>query len=943
MPQSLVIVESPAKARTISRFLGPSMDVKASMGHVRDLAERKLSVDIKNNFTPEYEISDKRGVLKLLKESASHVDDIYLATDPDREGEAIAWHLKTLLEGGKKKHNFHRITFHEITRNAINNSLKKPGQINENLVNSQQARRVLDRIVGYMASPLLWSSVGKGTSAGRVQTVALRLIVEREREIQAFKPEEYWNLDAVFSAGNPPVSLKTRLVKINGCKLHLRDGKLAATFADAIQDAATTHQVARVTSTPRLQHPAAPFITSTLQQAAGSFLKFGTKQTMDIAQNLYEGIDIGEGGPSGLITYMRTDSVNIAKEAQDQARDFISKNYGPEYVPQKPNFYRSRKTAQEAHEAIRPTDVTRTPDSLVKYLDAQQLKLYRLIWNRFVASQMASAQQVDHAIEVESNGPALDVLPWQQAVDKATPEGDDAPIGNSAVICTFRTAARETKFPGYLIVYSARDLGEEDEMDDKKGILPSLPMGQPCELTELGKEQGFTAPPSRFTEASLVKALEQNGVGRPSTFASTVSTIISRKYVGHQKGSLVPTELGYSVNDFLVQRMPELFNVGFTAKMETELDEIEEGKLNWTEMLRDFYEQFQTWMGTPVMVISKSDEQDVAKRLGQLFPDDFAFDKPGKGAQGKTYDDKKFITSLRKQVLEKKKDLTERQWSALFATISKYYERDNAFRAKVDAFGWGENIRSLAQQKAQEPPHHADTTPLSPAALAMFEAMRKVEWQEPIKRGKRIYDDGRFFRSLYKAASGEHALTSAQYEAFQKLAEKYSAKIPDFAQLAADLNWAQEEKSEETHPVLSDKQQLRLQALVDMVGKISKWNPPSSRGKRSFNDKEFANSLLQQFQLKGELSPRQISALEKMLGKYSAQFSAEDQKLLSEKQTPKPELLEERCPKCNAPLIKRMGPRGPFIGCSAFPKCNYIAKKEAVAKPEAAKAAPEQE
>ncbi|MBP1583782.1 MAG: type I DNA topoisomerase, partial [Victivallales bacterium] len=385
MPQSLVIVESPAKARTISRFLGPSMDVKASMGHVRDLAERKLSVDIKNNFTPEYEISDKRNVLKTLKESAAHADDIYLATDPDREGEAIAWHLKTLLEGGKKKHNFHRITFHEITRNAINNSLKKPGQINENLVNSQQARRVLDRIVGYMASPLLWTAVGKGTSAGRVQTVALRLIVEREREIQAFKPEEYWNLDAIFTTESPKVTLKTRLAKINGCKLHLRDGKLAGAFADAIQDAATTHKVARVTSTPRLQHPAAPFITSTLQQAAGSFLKFGTKQTMDIAQNLYEGIDIGEGGPSGLITYMRTDSVNIAKEAQDQARAFISQTYGPAYVPAKPNVYRSRQTAQEAHEAIRPTDVTRTPDSLVQYLEPQQLKLYRLIWNRFVA------------------------------------------------------------------------------------------------------------------------------------------------------------------------------------------------------------------------------------------------------------------------------------------------------------------------------------------------------------------------------------------------------------------------------------------------------------------------------------------------------------------------------------------------------------------------------
>ncbi|MBP1583314.1 MAG: topoisomerase DNA-binding C4 zinc finger domain-containing protein, partial [Victivallales bacterium] len=588
---------------------------------------------------------------------------------------------------------------------------------------------------------------------------------------------------------------------------------------------------------------------------------------------------------------------------------------------------RSRQTAQEAHEAIRPTDVTRTPDSLVQYLEPQQLKLYRLIWNRFVASQMASSQQVDHAIEIESNGPALDTLPWQQAVDKATAEPTDAPQ-SAAVTCIFRTAARETKFPGYLIVYSARDLGEEDEMDEKKGILPTLPTGMPCNLAELDKEQGFTTPPNRFTEASLVKALEQNGVGRPSTFASTVSTIISRKYVGHQKGSLVPTELGYGVNDFLVQRMPELFNVGFTAKMESELDEIEEGKLNWTEMLRDFYDKFQRWLGTPVMVISKSDEQDVDNRLEQLFPEGFAFDTPVKGAQGKTYDDKKFITSLRKQVQDKKKDLTERQWSALFTTIAKYYYRDPEFKAKVDKLGWGENIRCLAEQKAQEQPHHAETEALSPAVLAMFEAMRKIEWQEPVKRGKRIYDDGRFFRSLYKAATGDKALTAAQLEAFQKLAEKYAAKIPDYAKLAADLNWIQEEQKAEERPALTDKQQQHLQALIAMVSKITKWNPPSSKGKRSFNDKEFANSLVQQFNLKGELSPKQIAALEKMLGKYSAQFSPEDKQILNERQVPKPELLEERCPKCNAPLIKRMGPRGPFIGCSAFPKCNYIAQKK---------------
>ncbi|MBO4345727.1 MAG: type I DNA topoisomerase, partial [Victivallales bacterium] len=576
----------PTKAKTITRFLGNAAQVMASQGHVRDLPEHALGVEIENDFKPDYELTaNGKKVVNQLKQAAKGAADIYLATDPDREGEAIAWHLQEVLKPASKA-QFHRITFHEITKSAIQKSFAQPGVIDLNMVDAQQARRVLDRIVGYQVSPLLWRSIHGATSAGRVQTVALRLVVEREREIAAFVPVESWNLDAKFETTAPQSSFKARLAKVNGNNIRIPNGELAGMIADALQSQGVTHKISKVTSTPRTKNPPPPFITSTLQQASGSNLGLGASQTMRIAQELYEGIDLGSG-QVGLITYMRTDSFNVAKEAQDQALKLIEQKFGPAYVPAKPNHYRAGKNAQEAHEAIRPTDMQYSPEAIGRYLTPQQLKVYTLIWNRFLASQMAPARQMDHLIEVESKGGALVGINQEKFI--ANPE--KLPPAADGVVCQFRATSRETIFPGFLMAYKFREVGEEDD-EGMAANLPSLPVGTDCEMSELKREQCFSQPPPRYSEASLVKALEQNGVGRPSTYATTVNTIQERSYVSKSSGTLKPTELGFKVCDFLLGRIETLFEVKFTADMEDKLDHIEEGTENWVDMIRDFYGKF---------------------------------------------------------------------------------------------------------------------------------------------------------------------------------------------------------------------------------------------------------------------------------------------------------------------------------------------------------------
>jgi len=600
----LVIVESPAKARTVGRFLGKSYDVRASVGHVRDLLKSRLSVDVEHDFSPTYRVPDeKKEVVKTLKAAAADAHEVYLATDPDREGEAIAWHLLEAAEIPADR--VHRVVFHEITKNAIDEAFAHAREIDMRLVDAQQARRILDRLVGYQVSPLLWDRVKSRLSAGRVQTVAVRLIVEREREITAFVPVEYWSIDADLAqlatrGQKPRPSFLARLIRIRGQEADLKNRADTTAIVADLERASYT--VASVKRGERRRRPNPPFTTSTLQQDAGQKLGMTAQRTMRTAQDLYEGIDVGEGGVVGLITYMRTDSVNVAQEAQTEARALIAETYGPEYVPPEPNVYKTRaKNAQEAHEAIRPTSSRRTPQMLRDKLSREQFRVYELIWQRFVASQMAAAVYDTLTVDVEAGKPGTAERPY-----------------------LLRASGSKVRFPGFLIVYSdgasgpaeegrrtadnGRPLAEDgatgrngsspqthagtsSEVAERE-ILLDLARGEPLDLLRLIPEQHFTQPPPRYTEATLVKALEENGIGRPSTYATIISTIIDRGYVERQERKLAPTELGFTVNDLLVQYFDSVFNVGFTASMEEHLDSISRGEEQMAPVLRDFYTSF---------------------------------------------------------------------------------------------------------------------------------------------------------------------------------------------------------------------------------------------------------------------------------------------------------------------------------------------------------------
>ena len=567
----LVIVESPAKARTVGRFLGKDFTVRASVGHVRDLLRSRLSVDIEHDFAPTYRVpNEKRDVVKELTQEVASADEIYLATDPDREGEAIAWHL---MEATKMEpERVRRVVFHEITEEAIRESFAHPRSINMDLVDAQQARRVLDRLVGYQITPLLWERVRGRLSAGRVQSVAVRLIVEREREIQAFVPEEYWTIDAELTPpeadGRKAQSFLARLVKINGEKAELHNKDEVDPHLEVLQRA--EYVVEEVKRGVRRRRPSPPFTTSTMQQDASRSLGFTARKTMSVAQELYEGVDIGEGGTVGLITYMRTDSVNIAAQAVEEARGFIKQTFGGDYLPKEPRIYKTRsKGAQEAHEAIRPTSVLRTPEAMQPYLNRDQYRLYNLIWQRFVACQMADAVYDTIRVEIGAGLPG----------EKRT--------------YVFRASGSILKFPGFLAVYQeARDEDMATEEDEGR-ILPDMNQSDLLRLLRLLPEQHFTQPPPRYTEASLVKTLEEYGIGRPSTYAPIISTIQQRGYVTREDKRLTPTETGFVVNDLLVKYFPNILDVAFTASMEAFLDQIAAGEREWVPVLREFYGPFE--------------------------------------------------------------------------------------------------------------------------------------------------------------------------------------------------------------------------------------------------------------------------------------------------------------------------------------------------------------
>jgi len=602
---NLVIVESPAKARTLHKILGKGFDVKASVGHIKDLPKKDIGVDEKNNFKPTYVIiPGKEKIIKELKKASKEADKIFLAPDPDREGEAIAWHIASEIADPKTSDGrIYRIVFNEITERAVREAIKNPGRIDVKKVEAQQARRILDRLVGYKLSPLLWKKVSKGLSAGRVQSVTVKLIVDRDREIKAFKTEEYWSINAEFEGSKLPAfwaklhtltppSSKDQPEK--GSKFLIPNGESANKIVEDLKD--KEFLLSKIEHKQRKRMPYPPFITSTLQQEAVRKLRFPAKKTMMIAQQLYEGIEFSEEGSVGLITYMRTDSFRVASEAKEEAKDFIEKTYGKDYVPERPPAYKSKASAQEAHEAIRPTYLNKRPEDVKQFLSKDQYVLYALIWNRFIASQMAPAQLEQTTFIIETGNPPIPHLVK----------------GGEGGFTEFRASGTVVRFDGFMTLYTE----SKDETEEEEGLtLPALKEGEILKLLNLQPKQHFTQPPPSYTEATLIKALEEKGIGRPSTYATILSTIQERKYVQKMNGKFSPTDLGIVVNDFLVERFSELLDVDFTAKMENDLDHIEEGKIKWVKVVKNFYNPFS------------HDLAEVEKTKGKIKPKDIPTDE----------------------------------------------------------------------------------------------------------------------------------------------------------------------------------------------------------------------------------------------------------------------------------------------------------------------------
>ena len=572
--KDLVVVESPTKARTLERMLGPAYKVEASFGHIRDLPKSKMGVNLKT-FAPEYIVpDDSEKHARTLRREAKGANHVWLATDLDREGEAIAWHLADVIKVPKSK--LRRVTFHEITPAAIDEAFKHPREIDQDLVNAQQARRVVDRLVGYTMSPLLWKKIRYGLSAGRVQSVALRLIVDREREITAFVPVEYWSLEAVL-ANHAGQTFTAEVIQHKGHKLEIHHGETAEKHRAALADAA--YVVKSLEKRESGRNAAPPFTTSTLQQEASRKLGYSVKRTMVLAQQLYEGISMGASGSVGLITYMRTDSLHVAEGALKQARDVIVSEFGVPYALDKPRHYKTRsKGAQEAHEAIRPTDMARTPDRMKRFLKPDQLRLYTMIWQRAIASQMAPARFENTRMDIDAGQYML------------------------------RANGRRVLFDGFLRVYTEGTEEPEKEISP----LPEVTAGEALKLLGLDASQHFTQPPARFTEASLVKTLEEHGIGRPSTYAPTISTLIGRKYVRKEGRALIPEDVGFVVTDFLHEHFPEIVDTGFTARMEADLDKIAEGQVEWVPVVRDFFEPFSKRVEEKTKSVKKSDVTEVA-------------------------------------------------------------------------------------------------------------------------------------------------------------------------------------------------------------------------------------------------------------------------------------------------------------------------------------------
>ena len=813
----LLIVESPAKAKTIGKYLGGDFTVKSSVGHVRDLPKKgglAIRIDPVDGakdewaFTPSYVVSpEKRKVVAELRAAAKKADEIYLAPDPDREGEAIAWHLSEVLAKELKGKKVARVTYNEITKPAVQAAVANPGEIDMARVDAQQARRILDRLVGFKVSPMLWKYLprgGRSLSAGRVQSVALRLIVEREREIRSFVPEPYW----VFGveARKDGVAFAARLARIDGKKPDIREEQAAESTVKDLEGA--TLRVDGVKEQPKSRHPYPPFTTSTLQQAASSVCGFSPHRTMGLAQKLYE---------EGLITYMRTDSVNIAQSARDAAAAFISGAYGKEFLPETPNFYKSKSGAQEAHEAIRPTDVMRKPGEL-EGLDPASLRLYDLIWRRFVASQMADARFSLRtvAIKAEKDGIAHDYQ--------------------------FTASTTSVTFEGFLKAMpgASKRKQDGDEESDEVNALPPLAAGDVPEVVRWLSDRKETKPPPRFSEAALVKALEENGVGRPSTYAQTIEVLVDRSYAERESRQMVPTKLGEDVNDWLVSRMPALFDVGYTAQMEAELDKVEEGAETEDRMLSSFYAKFLGWLDSAK---DPPPDPERFRALLALFDDVKEWREP-KSVGKKVYDDREFLNLTRERLETAPDRLSERQLKALASLAASYRDQIPDVDARLEKLGWGE----VAERARMAPPPG-----LVNECFAALEAAGELSGDKFLASLRRQVDHGSPLSEKQFAALVRSALERVgDGEAATELKRKLAAYAPD--------------GGKETPPDPT------VPGLFEMAAEVTSWREPTRRGRRVYDDREFAESLKRQFAAKGTLSPRQTEAFRKMLAAYRSQI-----------------------------------------------------------------------
>ena len=820
----LLIVESPAKAKTIGKYLGSEFTVKSSVGHVRDLPQKSNAIKVVEKgpaqweFSPTYVVSEgKEKVVGELKAAVKAVDEIYLASDPDREGEAIAWHLKEVLGPVAGDRPFRRVTYNEITKSAVLKAVAAPRDIDMPLVDAQQARRILDRLVGYKVSPLLWKNINcsnnRTLSAGRVQSVALRLLVERQREIDAFKPETYYLMGVEARKSADARSFTAKLSRLDGQKPDVRSKELANNILLDLSGAGL--RVSDLKAQPKARHALPPFTTSTLQQAASSVLGFSPGKTMKLAQSLYE---------QGRITYMRTDSVNISEQARAAARDYIVSACGESYYPKTPNLFRSKADAQGAHEAIRPTDVALTPEAV--QLEAPELKLYDLIWRRFVASQMADAQTTVKTVTIVAEKAAL------------------------AHDYVFTASATVIDFDGFLKVMKLslkKKSGDEDDEDtDEVAFLPDVAVGEALEAVRWLSDEKQTKGPSHYSEASLIKALEENGVGRPSTYAATIETLKNRAYAKTEKRKLVPLERGIMVCDWLVKKLDSLFNVGYTAQMEAELDKIEENGVPMNEMLSAFYAKFV------------KDIADCAEPPPDLKQFECVFGlldqvkewKPAKKVGRRTYDDKAFFESVREQAGDPKRPLSARQLEFLVKMAVQYADQIPECEAKLGAAGLG--IGSAVVQKAD------------PELVRFcFGVMDKIGgmMEKP------------FFKSVREQFEQGKGLSMKQFGILAKTVGDNSGGLPDGAEVREKLiAFVPGGFSERTiDPAVPD--------LLKFFSEVTDWRKSVKKGKRTFDDREFVESLTTQFTRRHSLSPRQVAALKHMAEHYADRVSGGRERL----------------------------------------------------------------